>query len=68
MESLESEYKKAVAELERQGLQVTLHSRENNTWYVRDGGPFSGHIATGDELLRLQSEKNLNIQGLRRLG
>ena len=57
-----------VAELEKQGLTVRLHSRENNTWHISDGGLFSGYVASGDELVELKRKNNLNIRGIKSLG
>jgi len=58
----------ALAELRKQGLTVRLHSRENNTWYIADGGIYSGYIASGDELVELSRANNLNIRGIKSLG
>jgi hypothetical protein len=58
----------ALAELRKQGLTVRLHSRENNTWYIADGGIYSGYIATGDELVELSRANNLNIREIKSLG
>ena len=58
----------AVAELEKQGLTVRLHSRENNTWHIADGGLFSGYVASGDELIELRRAGKLNIRGIKDLG
>lgn len=57
-----------VAELEAQGLTVRLHSRENNTWHIADGGRYSGHVASGAELIELKRTNNLNIRGIKSLG
>jgi hypothetical protein len=58
----------AVAELEKQGLTVRLHNRENNTWHIADGGLYSGYIASGDELVELRRTNNLNIPAIKSLG
>ena len=58
----------AVAELEKQGLTVRLHSRENNTWHIADGGLYSGYVASRDELVELERTNNLNIRGIKSLG
>ena len=58
----------AIAELEEQGLTVRLHSRENNTWHIADGGLYSGYVASGDELIELRKAKKLNIRGIKDLG
>jgi len=58
----------ALAELRKQGLTVRLHSRENNTWYIADGGIYSGYIASVDELVELSRANNLNIRGIKSLG
>ena len=58
----------AIAELEEQGLTVKLHSRENNTWHIADGGLYSGYVASGDELIELRKAKKLNIRGIKDLG
>ena len=57
-----------VTELEKQGLTVRLHSRENDTWHIADGGLYSGYIASGDELVELRRANNLNIRGIKSLG
>jgi hypothetical protein len=57
-----------VAELEKQGLTVRLHSRENNTWHIADGGLYSGYVASGEELIELKRTNNLSIRGIRSLG
>ena len=63
-----SECDEAVAEREKQGLTVRLHSRENNTWHMVDGGLFSGYVASGDELIELRRARKLNIGGIKDLG
>jgi hypothetical protein len=63
-----TKYDDVVAELEKQGLTVRLHSRENNTWHIADGGLYSGYVASGDELVELKSANNLNIRGIKSLG
>jgi hypothetical protein len=50
-----TKYDDIVVELERQGLTVRLHSRENNTWHIADGGLYSGYVAGGDELVELNA-------------
>jgi hypothetical protein len=57
-----------VAELEKQGLTVRLHNRENDTWHISDGGLYSGYVASGDELVELKCTNNLNIRGIKNLG
>jgi hypothetical protein len=57
-----------VAVLQEQGLTVRLHSRQNNTWHIADGGLYSGYVATCDELVELRRKNNLNIRGIRSLG
>ncbi len=61
-------YAEAVAELQEQGLTVRLHSRENDTWHIADGGVYSGCIASGDELLELRQANNLDIGGIKESG
>jgi hypothetical protein len=58
----------ALAELQTQGLTVRLHSGQNNTWHIADGGVYSGYIASGDELVELRRANKLNIRGIRDLG
>ena len=57
-----------VAELREQGLQVTVCSALNETWYIKDDGLFIGYIASGAELLELKSANQLNIRGIKSLG
>jgi len=40
-----------------QGLEVTVCSALNETWYINDYGIFAGYIASGAELLELKSRK-----------
>jgi hypothetical protein len=58
----------ALAELQTQGLTVRLHSGQNNTWHIADGGLYSGYIASGDELVELRRANKLNIRGIKDLG
>jgi hypothetical protein len=68
MPSLIGELDAALTELRKQGLTVGLHSRQNNTWHIRDGGVYSGYIASTDELLELKRTDKLNIRGIKDLG
>ena len=63
-----SERAEVVAELEAQGLTVRLHSLQNSTWHIADGGLYSGYIASTDELIELKRANNLSISGIRSLG
>jgi hypothetical protein len=67
-QNADAEYEEAVADLQRQGLTVRLHSRDNNTWHIADGGLYSGYVASGDELVELKRTNNLNIGGIKSLG
>jgi hypothetical protein len=58
----------AIAELRGQGLQVTVFSKLNETWYIKGDGIFTGYIASGAELLELKSANKLNIRGIKSLG
>jgi hypothetical protein len=58
----------ALAELQKQGLTVRLHSGKNNTWYIADGGLYSGYVASGEELVELRRANKLNIRGIKDLG
>src|SRR5438477_9428173 len=51
----------ALAELREQGLEVTVCSALNETWYIKDDGFFTGCIASGSELLELKSANKLNF-------
>jgi hypothetical protein len=64
----ENKFDGVVAELRDQGLQVTLCSALNQTWYIKDDGLFTGYIASGAELLELKSANKLNIRGIKSLG
>ena len=57
-----------VSELRDQGLQVSVHSASNETWFVKGDGIFTGYIATGAELLELKRAEKLNIEGIKSLG
>jgi hypothetical protein len=50
------------------GLEVTVCSVLNETWYIKDDGLFTGYIASGAELLELKSANKLNIRGIKSLG
>jgi hypothetical protein len=63
----DAELDAALAELRKQGLTVRLHSRENKTWHIADGGLYSGYVASGDELVELVRANNLNILGIKSL-
>ena len=66
--TVNSELDAALAELRKQGLTVRLHSAQNNTWHIADGGLYSGYIASGAELAELRSANKLNIRGIKDLG
>ena len=63
-----TEFDEALDILRDQGLTVRLHSRENNTWHIADGGLYSGYVASSDELVELKRANNLNIRGIKSLG
>jgi hypothetical protein len=58
----------ALTELRKQGLTVRVHSAQNNTWHVADGGLYSGYVVSGDELVELRRAKKLDIRGIKELG
>lgn len=58
----------ALSELRKQGLTVRLHSPQNNTWHIADGGLYAGYVASGEELIELQKDNKLNYRGIRELG
>ena len=62
------EFHDVLSELHEQGLTIRLHSRENSTWHIADGGLYSGYVASSDELIELRRAKKLNIQGIKDLG
>jgi len=62
------ELEAALAELRKQGLTVRLHSAQNNTWHISDGGLYSGYVAGGDELVELRRTNKLNICSIKDLG
>ena len=66
--TVNSELDAALAELRKQGLTIRLHSAQNNTWHIADGGLYSGYIASGAELAELRSANKLNIRGIKDLG
>jgi len=63
-----SELDAALSELRTQGLTVRLHSLQNNTWHIADGGLYSGYVASGDELVELRRANKLSIRGIKSLG
>jgi hypothetical protein len=67
MTSVIPELEAALAELRKQGLTVRLHSLQNNTWHISDGGLYSGYLASGDELVELRKAKKLNICSIKDL-
>jgi hypothetical protein len=62
------EFDSVVADLRKQGLTVRLHSGQNNTWHIADGGLYSGYVASGDELVELRRANKLTIRGIKDLG
>jgi hypothetical protein len=67
MTSVIPELEAALAELRKQGLTVRLHSLQNNTWHISDGGLYSGYLASGDELVELRKANKLNICSIKDL-
>ena len=57
----------AVAELRKQGVTVTFQSPQKNTWYISDGGLYTGYILSSGELVELRRAKKLNTLGIREL-
>ena len=68
MVSVIPELDSALAELQKQGLTLRLHSAPNNIWHIADGGLYSGYIASGDELVDLRRANNLTFRGIQNLG
>jgi hypothetical protein len=58
----------ALAELEKQGLTVRLHSAKNNTWHIAEGGLYSGYVVRDYELVYLGRAKKLSFQAIKNLG
>jgi hypothetical protein len=67
-DSAVSEVDAALAELERQGLTIRLHSVLNSTWHIADGGLYSGYVVSESELIELGRTGKLNIRGIMDLG
>jgi len=63
-----SEHTAALAELGKQGLTIRLHSIQNNTFHISDGGLYSGYVVSKDELVQLRRSGKLNIRGIKELG
>jgi hypothetical protein len=63
-----NKFDSVVAELREQGLEVTVCSAVNETWYIKDDGLINCYIASGAELLELKSASRLNIRGIKSLG
>ena len=68
MASVIPERDAVLIELRKQGLTVRLHSSQNDTWHIADGGLYSGYVASGDELVELKRANKLNIRGIKDLG
>jgi hypothetical protein len=64
----ENKFDGLIAELRGQGLEVTVFSPLNETWYIKGDAIFTGYIASGAELLELKSANKLNIRGIKSLG
>ena len=58
----------ALAELEKQGLTVRLHSSQNNTWHIAEGGLHSGYVVIDHQLVYLGRAKKLSFQAIKDLG
>ena len=58
----------ALAELEKQGLTVRLHSSQNNTWHIAEGGLYSGYVVSDHQLVYLGKAKKLSFQAIKDLG
>jgi len=58
----------AVAELRKQGLEVSVHNPSNETFYIKAESIFAGYVVTGTELLELKNANKLNIRGIESLG
>ena len=63
-----SELEAALADLEGQGLTIRLHSIQDNTWHIADGGLYSGYAVSGNELVELSRSGKLNMTGIKELG
>jgi ABC-type cobalamin transport system ATPase subunit len=63
-----TEFHEVLTDLHEQGLTVRLHSHENDTWHIADGGLYSGYVLSSRELIELRRAKKLNIQGIKELG
>jgi hypothetical protein len=63
-----TEFHEILSALHEQGLTVRLHSLENNTWHIANGGLYSGYVVSTDELIGLRKAKKLNIPGIKGLG
>ena len=63
-----SELQAALVDLEEQGLTIRLHSIQNNTWHIADGGLYSGYVVSEDELAQLRGSGKLNLRGIKELG
>jgi hypothetical protein len=57
----------ALAELQQQGLTVRLHSGQNNTWHIADGGLYSGYVVRAEELVDLRRANKLSLQAIKDL-
>lgn len=64
----ENKFDGSIAELREQGLEVTVFSTLNETWYIKGDAIFTGYIASGAELLELKSANKLNLRGIKSLG
>ena len=64
----ENRFDDVIAELRKQGLEMTVCNALNETWYIKGDAIFTGYIASGAELLELKSANKLNLRGIKSLG
>jgi hypothetical protein len=61
-------YDSLVAELQAQGITVTIHSASNETWYIKGDGIYQGYVVSGLEMMELKRKDRLHMKGIKSLG
>ena len=63
-----NKYDSLVAELQAQGMTVTIHNASHETWYIKGDGIYQGYVVSGLEMLELKRKDRLHMKGIKSLG